>query len=76
MGSIPLLTVSFSYLEGFQYLQNSSDVAVCNGGEPGPLRAAALVLDILFPLVSHPLPSLFNSCLNLRLETQRWLGVK
>ena len=54
---------------GFQYLQNSSKVLLCVSvnGATGLCPKAALDC---FSLVSHPLPSLTNNCLNLPIGTQ------
>ena len=70
VGGIPSLTMSTSLTwKGFQYLQSNSKILlyVSIDGETGPFPNTALDC---FSLVSHPLPSLVNNCLNLPTGTQ------
>ena len=62
------MLTGFSW-RGFQYLKISCKTLLCASfdGEPGLCPKAALDC---FSLVSHPLPSLINNCLNLPTETQ------
>ena len=70
MGSTPRLIVNSPTWRGFQYLQNSSKILLCVPirGERAPCPNATLDC---FSLVSNPLPSLINKCLNLPIGTQQ-----
>ena len=64
VGSIPLFTVSFFYLEGVSVsAKQLKAVVVCNGGwgwgQPGPCPRAALFSLTVFPpgLTSSPFPN-------------------
>ena len=74
VGSIPLLIINFSHLEGVSVsAKQLKDIVACIlDGEPGPCPKAALLflLTVCFSLVSHPLPSLISNCLNLPVGTQ------
>ena len=69
VGNIPSLVFNFFHLEGGSVsAKRLEDVVVCipwRATRTLPQGCTMVSLDCCFSLVSHPLPSLINNCLNL-----------
>ena len=69
VGSIPLLIVNFSYLEGVSVSSKQlRDIVVCINGDQD--LAPRLLLTVCFSWVSYPLLSLVKNGLDLPIGTQ------